>query len=415
MERIMSRFYALGIIFVILFLNVPELRKDAQTKVMYYRPKVEEQIYYARDTYQPALLALMNDVTARTTIKSISADGKTTLFKDIQPINVDSSDGFSLSHKPSLSAEQFDAILREYNSPAVGVGSFVTSYAQSKNIDNAYALYIFIHESTAGTNKGWIGLKPDGNSSHNPGNIICAGYETCYKEFRDYATWEAGFEALIDLLAYYRDKLGDKDMRAAIYRWAPPKENDTEGYVNSLEEHVSEWRKVNKGQFTATTTEKGVFTQTKPLASFTAPPANKEQIAPVIWLEGTCLGDTIPNALEPSPALQAFSIPPHSDWSFNEHWKIINPDGHYCGIVPYGGICDMASRYHIAAKYIGMESTFSRHPGGLNGISPEDAVVIWSNGSRGGQDLVINNTSNQTAQFRAKIDNNAFVVSAWLE
>ena len=43
--------------------------------------------------------------------------------------------------------------------------------------------------------------KPGGATTHNVGNIICAGYATCYGRFRDYDTWSQGIEDWYKLIA----------------------------------------------------------------------------------------------------------------------------------------------------------------------------------------------------------------------
>ncbi|MFN3372500.1 MAG: hypothetical protein ACK44M_02910, partial [Chloroflexus sp.] len=93
---------------------------------------------------------------------------------------------------PSLSPAQIDQILRSYGSPAAGTGEIWYRLGVEYNIDPAYAIAFFIHESSAGTNLNWAGRKPDGSTTHNVGNIICAGYPTCYGRFRDYPDWETG-------------------------------------------------------------------------------------------------------------------------------------------------------------------------------------------------------------------------------
>jgi hypothetical protein len=420
----MGRYYAQGIIILLLFLNIPEVRGDMRNKIAFYRPAVMQQLTLLKDKAEPAMGSIMGDLMANT--KTIlQSNGKA--IKVVNPsysAQVNTENSWTLDHPPSITASQFDAVLRDYNSPASGIGQHVYDYAKAKKIDNAYALFIFIHESTAGTNQNWAGMKGGGNSTHNPGNIICAGYSSCYGGFRDYATWEDGFDALIDLLAYYRDNLGDKDINAAIYRWAPPSENDTDGYIAQLKENVGKWRGVNKGQFVATSEESGIPTVSNPigeaLAKALAPAARNpnggfDKTTSNLTLSG-CLKDTVPNALDPSPNLKDVTIPPNTDWSFNENWVIVNPSAHYCGNINYGGVCDMATRYNIAAKELGLQTMYPRHPGGLNGVDPDDAVVIMSDGSRGGQDLVIVNNTNKTVRMQAQMqEGNVFSVSAWYE
>ncbi|WP_322512169.1 glucosaminidase domain-containing protein [Chloroflexus sp.] len=144
---------------------------------------------------------------------------------------------------PSLSPEQIDQILRSYGSPAVGTGEIWYRLGVEYNIDPAYAVAFFIHESSAGTNPNWAGRKPDGSTTHNVGNIICAGYPTCYGRFRDYPNWETGIAdwyRLIDV-EYIRGR-GLQTVAEVIPIYAPAFENDVQGYINVVTSLVDRWR-----------------------------------------------------------------------------------------------------------------------------------------------------------------------------
>lgn len=155
-----------------------------------------------------------------------------------------SSDDFSLSSGCSLSAETFDAELAAYGSPATGSGAASVEFCQAYGIDNAYALAMFIRESSAGTAPSWAGQKGSGRTTANPGNIICAGYPSCFGAFRDYADdWSAGWQAMFLLLATYRDERGLSTIREAIAVWAPSSDgNDPDGYASEVVARVSGWR-----------------------------------------------------------------------------------------------------------------------------------------------------------------------------
>ncbi len=150
---------------------------------------------------------------------------------------------YHLQGAPSVSAEEIDSILAAYGSPATGTGQQWLEIGKRYNIDPAYALAFFIHESTAGTHPGWAGLKPDGSTTHNVGNIICAGYATCYGRFRDYASWEEGIEdwyRLIDV--EYIEERGTLTVDEVLPIYAPAFENDVNGYANAVKKLVDTWR-----------------------------------------------------------------------------------------------------------------------------------------------------------------------------
>ena len=145
--------------------------------------------------------------------------------------------------EPTISAQEIDYVLKQFGSPAVGHGKAFYELGEKYNIDPAYALAFFIHESSAGTNTGWAGLKPDGSSTHNVGNIICAGYKTCYNRFRDYASWEEGIEDWYRLLSVeYIDGRGTSTVEQIIPIYAPSFENNVPAYIDAVTSMVNEWR-----------------------------------------------------------------------------------------------------------------------------------------------------------------------------
>ena len=148
-----------------------------------------------------------------------------------------------LRSAPSPSPEHIDRILRSYGSPAAGTGAIWYRLGVEYTIDPAYAVAFFIHESSAGTNPHWAGRKPDGSTTRNVGNIICAGYPTCYSRFRDYPDWETGIAdwyRLIDV-EYIRGR-GLQTVADVIPVYAPPVENDVQGSITVVTSLVDRWR-----------------------------------------------------------------------------------------------------------------------------------------------------------------------------
>lgn len=144
---------------------------------------------------------------------------------------------------PSISAQQIDRILAEWRSPAAGTGAAWVELGVRYGIDPAYALAFFIHESGAGTAPGWAGRKPDGGTTHNVGNIICAGYRTCYGRFRDYASWEEGIEDWYRLIAVeYVQWRGVHTVEEIVPIYAPSVENNVPAYIGAVNRLVAEWR-----------------------------------------------------------------------------------------------------------------------------------------------------------------------------
>jgi Mannosyl-glycoprotein endo-beta-N-acetylglucosaminidase len=152
----------------------------------------------------------------------------------------------SLVGAPSLTIEEIDAILASYGSPATGSGRDFYNLGIDYGIDPAYAVAFFIHESSAGTASGWAGIKPDGSTTHNVGNIICAGYSTCFNRFRDYGSWSEGIEDWYELIAVeYIEGRGTYTVEQIIPIYAPSFENNVPGYIQSVNSLVQGWRAGN--------------------------------------------------------------------------------------------------------------------------------------------------------------------------
>jgi hypothetical protein len=150
---------------------------------------------------------------------------------------------YALRGAPSLTAAEVDSILVAYGSPAAGSGEAWVRLGEAYGIDPAFALAFFIHESSAGTHPGWAGQKKDGTTTHNIGNIICAGYPTCYGRFRDYPTWDEGIDDWYDLIdrEYIKDR-GTETVDDILPIYAPSFENDVEGYSTAVKTMVDAWR-----------------------------------------------------------------------------------------------------------------------------------------------------------------------------
>ncbi len=152
-------------------------------------------------------------------------------------------DDLAVSCPAQLTAAQLDAILAGYGSPAVGTGAAWLALGQQYNINSEIALAFFVHESSAGTAPGWAGWKPDGSSTHNVGNIICAGYATCFGRFRDYASWNDGIEDWYRLIAVeYIAGRGHRTVGDVVPVYAPAVENDVSGYIGAVQTLVAAWR-----------------------------------------------------------------------------------------------------------------------------------------------------------------------------
>jgi hypothetical protein len=153
----------------------------------------------------------------------------------------------SVVGEPTIDAQVVDAVLAKYGSPAAGTGRAWVQLGQQYGIDPVYALAFFIHESTAGTNPGWAGLKPDGTTTHNVGNIICAGYATCYKGHRDYPSWEAGIQDWYRLIAReYIEGRGVSTLEQILPIYCPMGDGcSPDNYVQVVNNLIHQWKQGN--------------------------------------------------------------------------------------------------------------------------------------------------------------------------
>ena len=192
-------------------------------------------VWFASTPAQTVISSFTGSTSSR------SGDSLSAVFKNSQA-NVPAGE-HSLLGAPSVSPQFIDTVLAHYGSPAQGTGATWVAIGERYGIDPAYALAFFIHESSAGTNPGWAGLKPDGTSTHNVGNIICAGYATCFGRFRDYPSWDAGIEDWYKLIAneYVTDR-GVATVEQVIPIYAPSFENDVNAYVGSVVNLADDWR-----------------------------------------------------------------------------------------------------------------------------------------------------------------------------
>lgn len=82
-----------------------------------------------------------------------------------------------------------------------------------------------------------------------------------------------------------------------------------------------------------------------------------------------------------------------------------------------GGVCDLASRYVIAARPFLPPNAFQfkLHPNGLSGIRYQDAVSIWFDGGYNDLDLRITNTTDRWLIFEATVNGGIITVTAILQ
>jgi len=142
-----------------------------------------------------------------------------------------------LTAPPSVSAEQIDAILAGYGSPAVGQGAALYDLGVQAGIDPAYALAFYIKESSAGT-------RGIARFTHSIGNIrVTPGYQS-YEGYRSYDSYVAGIEDWYKLIKnLYIEGWGLTTPGPILARYAPwGDENNPDGYAATVKALVDSWQ-----------------------------------------------------------------------------------------------------------------------------------------------------------------------------
>jgi hypothetical protein len=147
------------------------------------------------------------------------------------------STGTSILGRPSLSASFIDGVLARVQSPAQGTGQVFYQESVQTGIDDAYPFGIFQHESS-------FGLAGAAVATHNPGNIVCAGYPTCLGRFRSYATWAAGVRDLYALLAREYVPHHLQTLESILQVYAPASDGNAPlDYIAAVKSSIALWRR----------------------------------------------------------------------------------------------------------------------------------------------------------------------------
>ena len=138
---------------------------------------------------------------------------------------------------PTLSVDQIEKVLVQYGSPAAGLGQKLYDLGVKYNVNPAYALAFFVHESGCGT-------KGVARFSKSLGNIRWTEGYAGYEGYRSYSTWEAGMEDWYKLITeLYIGGWGLRTVDAIIPVYAPSSDgNNPTGYIASVKYLVDSWR-----------------------------------------------------------------------------------------------------------------------------------------------------------------------------
>src|SRR5579859_4181366 len=154
------------------------------------------------------------------------------------PQRASSVGGMSIVGGPSVSASVVNQILAAAGSPAAGLGQSLYDLSVQYQVDDAYALAVFQHESS-------FGLAGAAVDNHSLGNIVCAGYPTCNGRFRWYASWQEGFEDFYRLIVREYVAHGLTTIETIVPVYAPSSENNPTAYIEALRQAVVRFRSVS--------------------------------------------------------------------------------------------------------------------------------------------------------------------------
>lgn len=144
---------------------------------------------------------------------------------------------YSVVGKPTIDAQFINSILSYYNSPAMGKGQTLYNYGVKYGINPAYAMAFFLEESNFGT-------KGVATVTHALGNIRATEGEPQYNGYRQYKTWEEGFDDWYKLIAEkYVGAWHLSTIEQIVPIYAPANDNNDEAqYILTLKIAIERWR-----------------------------------------------------------------------------------------------------------------------------------------------------------------------------
>lgn len=157
------------------------------------------------------------------------------------PMSQDANMTARVTGKPTISAQQIDTILCTFSSPACHKGQTLYDLGVKYNIDSAYALAFFLHESHFGT-------QGEARTTFSLGNLRCINDRPCVDRDRggyaQFYSWEDGFQHWFALIReLYINTWHRETVAAILEKYAPAGDgNDPTSYANNVMHAVAVWR-----------------------------------------------------------------------------------------------------------------------------------------------------------------------------
>jgi hypothetical protein len=141
----------------------------------------------------------------------------------------------TISGAPTITPEKIDEVLREYHSPAAGMGQYIYDQGVKHGINPAMALAFYVVESKCGTiglavkNMSWGNVRGHGPHGYRPFNSIQESLDDWYRLMGD-----------VYLEKFHADKL-----RSVVAHYSPNSDGNNESaYVRRVGQLVRKWNPV---------------------------------------------------------------------------------------------------------------------------------------------------------------------------
>jgi hypothetical protein len=148
-----------------------------------------------------------------------------------------SEESLSIVGSPTLTAAFINQVLLDHSSPAQGTGETFYDEGLQHNIDPAFALAFFQHESD-------FGKRGEATESLSIGDMGCLPNYRCRDGFAWFSSWEQGIKAWYNLVSgplYVGSGL--TTLGPVIHRYSPSADGNNEyAYVESVAQSVQSWR-----------------------------------------------------------------------------------------------------------------------------------------------------------------------------
>lgn len=152
-----------------------------------------------------------------------------------------------VTRAPSIPPDTINKLLCKYgNSQVCGTGQALYQDGQTYNIDPAFALAFFWHESNFGT-------KGEAQYSKSLGNLRCIDNEaSCTDGYAWFNSWEDGYNAWYSLISnLYIKQWGLTTINQIIPKYAPSSDhNNEQAYISNVCSLVNTWRNGNTTVYT---------------------------------------------------------------------------------------------------------------------------------------------------------------------